>query len=45
VWKGSKEFGIGKALNPQGKCFIVASYKPAGNFIGNFRDNVSPPNK
>lgn len=41
VWKGSSEFGIGKAKDSKGRVYVVANYFPAGNFIGRFADNVS----
>ncbi|XP_015790486.1 protein PRY2 [Tetranychus urticae] len=44
VWKGSKEIGIGKAVGSKGT-FIVCNYKPAGNFIGKFAENVLPLKK
>lgn len=43
VWKGSKEIGVGKAQSRDGKTIVVASYRPAGNMVGSFRDNVLPP--
>jgi len=43
VWKGSKEFGIGKAKSSDGKCFCVGSYRPAGNMVGSWAENVFPP--
>lgn len=43
VWKGSKEFGVGKALAKDGKTIVVASYRPAGNMVGKFSENVLPP--
>ena len=43
VWKGSKEIGVGKATGKDGKTIVVANYRPAGNMVGNFRDNVLPP--
>lgn len=43
VWKGSKEFGVGKALAKDGKTIVVASYRPAGNIVGKFGENVLPP--
>ena len=43
VWKGSKEIGVGKAQGRDGKTIVVASYRPAGNMVGSFRDNVLPP--
>lgn len=43
VWKGSKEFGIGKAITKDNKVIIVGQYKPAGNLLGTFHENVFPP--
>ncbi|GFS27175.1 Golgi-associated plant pathogenesis-related protein 1 [Elysia marginata] len=43
VWKDSKELGMGKAKSTDGKVFVVGSYRPAGNFIGKFTENVFPP--
>jgi hypothetical protein len=43
VWKGSKEVGVGKAKTSGGKVIVVASYRPAGNMVGSFRENVAPP--
>ncbi|RUS71314.1 hypothetical protein EGW08_020922 [Elysia chlorotica] len=43
VWKDSVELGLGKAKSSDGKCFVVGSYRPAGNFIGQFTKNVFPP--
>ena len=42
VWKGSKELGIGKAVKGN-KVFVVASYRPPGNYAGRFKENVFPP--
>lgn len=43
VWKGSKELGVGKAKAAGGKVIVVANYRPAGNMMGTYRDNVFPP--
>ena len=43
VWKGSTELGIGRAESTKGsmKCaYIVGRYKPAGNMMGDFAENV-----
>ena len=43
VWKESTLLGIGRAVATTGrmKCaYIVGRYKPAGNFLGKFRENV-----
>ncbi|XP_076316205.1 Golgi-associated plant pathogenesis-related protein 1-like [Tachypleus tridentatus] len=45
VWRRSSEFGVGKARARYGKVIVVANYKPAGNVIGEFQDNVFPPLK
>jgi len=42
VWKASKEVGIGKAFGKDGRVFVVANYHPAGNILGQFRENVFP---
>ena len=42
VWKGSKEFGIGKAITRENKVILVGQYKPPGNIIGQYEDNVFP---
>ncbi|XP_062571774.1 uncharacterized protein LOC134233787, partial [Saccostrea cucullata] len=43
IWKGSKEIGVGKAKTSGGKVIVVASYRPAGNLVGSFKENVPPP--
>ena len=40
VWKKSVELGIGKAVS-RGCTYVVARYKPAGNVLNNFRQNVA----
>ena len=43
VWEGSKELGIGMATGKKGgmTCtYVVARYRPAGNFAGQYRKNV-----
>ncbi|VDI36131.1 Hypothetical predicted protein [Mytilus galloprovincialis] len=42
VWKDTKEMGIGKARG-NGRVVVVANYRPAGNFIGSYSQNVLPP--
>jgi len=42
VWQETKELGIAKAKSDDGKIFVVARYRPAGNFINHFQDNVKP---
>ena len=43
VWQKSREVGFGRARANDGKWYAVANYFPAGNYIGQFRENVSPP--
>lgn len=42
VWKGSKELGIGRAKSADGKVFVVGRYRPAGNNMRAFKENVFP---
>ncbi|CAG2245183.1 unnamed protein product [Mytilus edulis] len=42
VWKDTTEMGIGKARG-NGRVVVVANYRPAGNFIGSYSQNVLPP--
>jgi len=44
VWKKSKNLGIAKARSSSGKIIVVANYEPAGNFIGQYVQNVPAPN-
>jgi len=43
VWKNSKNLGIAKAQSSSGKIIVVANYEPAGNFIGQYVQNVPAP--
>ncbi len=36
VWKSTKEIGVGIAYCPNGEMLVVASYYPAGNWIGEY---------
>lgn len=42
VWKSSEELGIGRAKSADGKEFVVGRYKPAGNMMRAFAENVLP---
>lgn len=42
VWRGSKEIGVGKAQGYDGKVFVVARYRPPGNNLRTFEENVLP---
>jgi uncharacterized protein YkwD len=42
VWKDSKEVGFAYAQSRSGNYYGVANYYPAGNFMGEFRQNVLP---
>merc|ERR1712141_209707 len=43
VWKKSKKMGIAKARTSKGKIIVVANYEPAGNWIGQYTENVPAP--
>lgn len=43
VWASSREFGAARCLASDGTQYIVARYKPAGNILGEFKENVKPP--
>jgi len=46
VWKKTQRLGIAKAKSPKsGKIIVVANYEPAGNWIGQYKDNVPPPSQ
>ena len=42
VWKDTKEVGFAYAQSRSGNYYGVANYYPAGNFMGEFRQNVLP---
>ena len=44
VWVGSKRVGIGRGVGNDGRVVIVAHYSPPGNVVGEWKDNVLPPN-
>lgn len=45
VWKNSENIGVGAASHPdqKWKCLVVAQFSPPGNYMGEFRENVLPP--
>lgn len=40
IWKNSLDLGIGLAKSKSGKMIVVCNYSPAGNFIGQYKENV-----
>lgn len=40
VWKSSELLGVGVAKNRNGRIYVVANYSPAGNFVGDYVENV-----
>lgn len=42
VWKDSKKFGVAAAKSNSNKIYVVACYDPPGNWVGEFKDKVSP---
>jgi len=41
VWKESNELGMGRAQTADGRLtFVVARYKPPGNLLNHFQENV-----
>jgi uncharacterized protein YkwD len=42
VWKGSNELGVGCAKARDGSFYVVCNYSPAGNWVGEERENVFP---
>ncbi|XP_045181656.2 Golgi-associated plant pathogenesis-related protein 1-like [Mercenaria mercenaria] len=42
VWKGSTELGMAWAKASGGTTYVVANYRPAGNMMGDFEQNVLP---
>ncbi|KAH3748673.1 Golgi-associated plant pathogenesis-related protein 1-like [Dreissena polymorpha] len=42
VWKESKELGIAWAKSKGGSIYVVANYRPSGNYEGDFEANVTP---
>lgn len=42
VWKNSKQLGCGVACDTKNYCYVTCDYFPAGNYYGQFKDNVLP---
>jgi hypothetical protein len=42
VWSSTQFVGVGFAVSDGGQAYYVANYKPQGNVIGAFADNVHP---
>ena len=40
IWKSTTQMGIGYAKSESGNYYGVANYYPAGNFTGEFKQNV-----
>ncbi|CAL4073851.1 unnamed protein product, partial [Meganyctiphanes norvegica] len=43
VWEDSREVGVGVARSQSGWLYVVANYKPAGNYVGSFATKVHKP--
>ncbi|XP_074614421.1 Golgi-associated plant pathogenesis-related protein 1-like isoform X3 [Acropora palmata] len=43
VWRNSKEIGAAWALRKDGKLVVSIKYKPGGNYVGYFANNVFRP--
>ena len=42
VWKNSKKLGCGIGCNSQNECYVTCNYYPAGNYLNQYTENVSP---
>lgn len=42
VWQETKELGMAKVKSSDGKIIVVARYRPPGNVINHFQENVNP---
>ena len=45
VWKETREAGFGLGITKDGKYYAVGNYFPAGNYQGQFKENVMAPKK
>jgi len=41
VWNASNKLGMGLSVSPKGT-YCVGQYQPAGNYAGQFPQNVKP---
>jgi hypothetical protein len=41
VWNASNKLGMGLSVSPKGT-YCVGQYQPAGNYYGQFPQNVKP---
>ena len=44
VWVGSHAVGFGRSQASDGTVYFVGQYSPAGNYVGEWPNNVLPPN-
>lgn len=42
VWQETKEMGMAKVKDRDGKIIVVARYRPPGNVVNHFQENVKP---
>ena len=42
VWLSTRQVGVAQARSKSGRVYVVANYSPAGNFLGDYCDNVPP---
>ena len=43
VWVGSRAVGFGRSQASDGTVYVVGQYSPAGNYVGQWPNNVLPP--
>ena len=43
VWVGTRAAGFGCSRAADGTVYVVGHYSPAGNFVGQWPENVLPP--
>ena len=42
MWKKTKEIGAAQAARRDGRLVVVVRYSPAGNYDGQYKENVLP---